>query len=86
MVLEDIGGQRLGAWTRQRRPPDAGEEVSTAPVPPSLGRLRYRIDGLGGRGMLRDPESPGLVKPEVLHQADPDGPATFFVEFSREAG
>ncbi|AGP40344.1 serine/threonine-protein kinase [Sorangium cellulosum] len=36
MVLEYIDGQSLGAWMRQRRPADAGEEVSTAPVPPSL--------------------------------------------------
>ncbi|WP_437729569.1 nSTAND1 domain-containing NTPase [Sorangium sp. So ce861] len=36
MVLEYIEGQSLGAWMRQRRPADAGEETSTAPVPPSL--------------------------------------------------
>ncbi|WP_437942888.1 nSTAND1 domain-containing NTPase [Sorangium sp. So ce341] len=36
MVLEYIDGQSLGAWMRQRRPADAGEEMSTAPVPPSL--------------------------------------------------
>ncbi|XXT24987.1 serine/threonine-protein kinase [Sorangium sp. So ce429] len=36
MVLEYIEGQSLRAWMNQRRPVDAGEEVSTAPVPPSL--------------------------------------------------
>ncbi|WP_437954827.1 protein kinase [Sorangium sp. So ce119] len=36
MVLEYIEGQSLGAWMRQRRPADAGEDMSTAPVPPSL--------------------------------------------------
>ncbi|WP_437909811.1 protein kinase [Sorangium sp. So ce327] len=36
MVLEYIEGQSLRAWMRQRRPADAGEEVSTAPVPPGL--------------------------------------------------
>ncbi|WP_129356637.1 serine/threonine-protein kinase [Sorangium cellulosum] len=36
MVLEYIEGQSLGAWMKQRRPPDAGEQLSTAPVPPGL--------------------------------------------------
>ncbi|WP_437673855.1 nSTAND1 domain-containing NTPase [Sorangium sp. So ce131] len=36
MVLEYIEGQSLRAWMDQRRPADAGEEISTAPVPPSL--------------------------------------------------
>ncbi|WP_373372259.1 serine/threonine-protein kinase [Sorangium atrum] len=36
MVLEYIEGQSLRAWMRQRRPADAGEGVSTAPVPPGL--------------------------------------------------
>ncbi|WP_437728411.1 nSTAND1 domain-containing NTPase [Sorangium sp. So ce861] len=36
MVLEYIEGQSLRAWMNQRRPVDAGEEVSTAPVPPGL--------------------------------------------------
>ncbi|WP_437916663.1 nSTAND1 domain-containing NTPase [Sorangium sp. So ce302] len=36
MVLEYIDGQSLRAWMNQRKPVDAGEEVSTAPVPPGL--------------------------------------------------
>ncbi|WP_437990225.1 serine/threonine-protein kinase [Sorangium sp. So ce145] len=36
MVLEYIEGQSLRAWMNQRRPANAGEEASTAPVPPSL--------------------------------------------------
>ncbi|WP_437275131.1 protein kinase [Sorangium sp. So ce375] len=36
MVLEYIEGQSLRSWMDQRRPVDAGEEVSTAPLPPSL--------------------------------------------------
>ncbi|XXX81658.1 protein kinase [Sorangium sp. So ce134] len=36
MVLEYIEGQSLRAWMNQRRPAGAGEEVSTAPVPPGL--------------------------------------------------
>ncbi|WP_437872798.1 nSTAND1 domain-containing NTPase [Sorangium sp. So ce363] len=36
MVLEYIEGQSLRAWMNQRRPADAGEAVSTAPVPPGL--------------------------------------------------
>ncbi|WP_437718352.1 protein kinase [Sorangium sp. So ce448] len=36
MVLEYIEGQSLRAWMNRRRPVDAGEEVSTAPVPPGL--------------------------------------------------
>jgi serine/threonine protein kinase len=36
MVLEYIEGQSLRAWMEQRRPADADEEVSMAPVPPSL--------------------------------------------------
>ncbi|WP_437838584.1 hypothetical protein [Sorangium sp. So ce1153] len=35
------------------------------------GRLRHPIDGLGGREVLLDPERPGLIAPEVLHQVDP---------------
>ncbi|WP_437301412.1 DUF3565 domain-containing protein [Sorangium sp. So ce426] len=50
------------------------------------GRLRYRIDGLGGRELSLDPESPGVVVPEVLHHVDPDGPVRFFVEFRRKGG
>ncbi|WP_437574264.1 DUF3565 domain-containing protein [Sorangium sp. So ce887] len=50
------------------------------------GQLRYRIDGLGGREMLLDPESPGTVVPEVLHHVDLHGPVRFFVEFYRKAG
>lgn len=49
------------------------------------GQLRYYIDGLDGREMLLDPESPGIVVPEVLHHVDPDGPVRFFVEFYRKA-
>ncbi|WP_437682341.1 nSTAND1 domain-containing NTPase [Sorangium sp. So ce131] len=36
MVLEHIEGQTLRDWMIQRRPVDAGEEVSTAKVPPGL--------------------------------------------------
>ncbi|WP_437900495.1 nSTAND1 domain-containing NTPase [Sorangium sp. So ce124] len=36
MVLEYIEGQSLRAWMNQRRPADAGEAVSTAPVPAGL--------------------------------------------------
>ncbi|WP_437834238.1 nSTAND1 domain-containing NTPase [Sorangium sp. So ce1153] len=36
MVLEYIEGQSLRDWMNQRRPLDAGEEVSTAPLPPAL--------------------------------------------------
>ncbi|WP_437331031.1 DUF3565 domain-containing protein [Sorangium sp. So ce381] len=50
------------------------------------GRLRYRIDGLGGRELSLDPETPGIVAPEVLHHVDPDGPVRFFVEFRRKGG
>nr|WP_236644185.1 hypothetical protein [Sorangium cellulosum] len=50
------------------------------------GRLRYRIHGLGAREMLLDPERPGLVGPEEMHQAAPDGPMRFFAEFRRKAG
>ncbi|WP_437951311.1 DUF1971 domain-containing protein [Sorangium sp. So ce296] len=49
-------------------------------------RLRYRIHGLGAREMLLDPERPGLVGSEEMHQAAPDGPARFFfAEFRRKA-
>ncbi|AUX45868.1 uncharacterized protein SOCE26_073640 [Sorangium cellulosum] len=38
-------------------------------------RLCCRADGLGGRAMLMDPESPWDRRaPEVLHQVEPDGP------------
>ncbi|MGK3965070.1 protein kinase [Sorangium sp. So ce118] len=36
MVLEYIEGQSLRSWMEQRKPAGAGEEVSTAPLPPSL--------------------------------------------------
>jgi len=47
------------------------------------GRLRYRIEGLGGRELLLDPTAPGIVLPEALHHVEPDGPVRFFVEFYR---
>ncbi|AUX23812.1 hypothetical protein SOCEGT47_043420 [Sorangium cellulosum] len=50
------------------------------------GRLRYRIDGLDGRELLLDPETRGIVLPEVLHHVDPEGPVRFFVEFHRKGG
>ncbi|WP_438013868.1 protein kinase [Sorangium sp. So ce315] len=36
MVLEYLEGQSLRGWMDQRRPVHAGEEVSTAPLPPAL--------------------------------------------------
>ncbi|WP_437953966.1 serine/threonine-protein kinase [Sorangium sp. So ce296] len=36
MVLEYIEGQSLRGWMEQRRPAGAGEEASTAPLPPGL--------------------------------------------------
>ncbi|WP_437652424.1 DUF3565 domain-containing protein [Sorangium sp. So ce1182] len=50
------------------------------------GRLRYRIDGLGGRDFLLSQETQGIVVPEVLHHVDPEGPVRFFVEFRRKGG
>lgn len=50
------------------------------------GRLRYRIDGLDGRELLLDPETRGIVVPEVPHHVDPDGPVRFFVEFHHKEG
>ncbi|WP_437308887.1 DUF3565 domain-containing protein [Sorangium sp. So ce388] len=50
------------------------------------GRLRYRIDGLGGRDHVLSPDAPGIVVPEVLHHVDPEGPVRFFVEFRRKGG
>ncbi|WP_437678960.1 DUF1971 domain-containing protein [Sorangium sp. So ce131] len=50
------------------------------------GRLRHASDGLGGREVLLDPESPGSVGPEALHRVDPDGPVSLFVDFHRKAG
>jgi len=47
------------------------------------GRLRYGIDGLGGRELLLDPTTPGIVPPETLHHVEPDGPVRCFVEFYR---
>ncbi|XYI03824.1 DUF1971 domain-containing protein [Sorangium sp. So ce1128] len=50
------------------------------------GQLGYRIDRLGGREMLLDPERPWIVAPEGLHQVDPDGPVRFFMEFHCTTG
>ncbi|WP_437840445.1 nSTAND1 domain-containing NTPase [Sorangium sp. So ce1153] len=36
MVLEYIEGQSLRAWMEQRRPPDGGDEISTAPALPDV--------------------------------------------------
>jgi tellurite resistance-related uncharacterized protein len=47
------------------------------------GRLRYVIDGMGGRDMVLDPQTPGVVPPEVLHHVEAIGPVRFFVEFLR---
>ncbi|MGK3965041.1 hypothetical protein WMF38_12760 [Sorangium sp. So ce118] len=46
------------------------------------GRLRHRIDELGGREMLLDPERPGLS----LHQVHPYGRVRLFVKFHRKTG
>lgn len=50
------------------------------------GRLRYRIDGLGGLELLLEPGRQGVVVPEVLHHVEPDGPVRFFVEFHHRPG
>lgn len=47
------------------------------------GELRYCIDGLGGRELLLDVQTPGVVVPEVLHHVEAVGPVRFFVEFYR---
>ncbi|WP_437814977.1 DUF3565 domain-containing protein [Sorangium sp. So ce1078] len=47
------------------------------------GQLRYRIDGPGGRDLLLNPETPGIIPPEALHHVEPDGPVRFFVEFRK---
>jgi len=48
------------------------------------GRLRYRIDGPGGRELLLSSVSSGVIAPEVLHHVEPDGDVSFFVEFYRK--
>jgi tellurite methyltransferase len=47
------------------------------------GRVRYVIDGMGGRTFDVLPGEPGVIPAEVLHHVEPDGAARFYVEFYR---
>lgn len=46
------------------------------------GSLRYRIQATG-EAIVLTPETPGIVEPEALHNVEPIGPVSFFVEFYR---
>lgn len=46
------------------------------------GSLRYRIQATG-EAIALTPETPGIVEPEALHNVEPVGPVSFFVEFYR---
>lgn len=46
------------------------------------GSLRYRIQATGEEIDLT-PHRPGIVEPEALHNVEPIGPVSFFVEFYR---
>jgi len=48
----------------------------------SEGTLLYRIVGAGEEWVL-DPETPGVIEPEVPHEVAVLGPVRFRVEFSR---
>jgi len=46
------------------------------------GSLRYKIAASGAEHTLT-PDSPGIVEPGALHNVEPLGPVTFYVEFYR---
>jgi tellurite resistance-related uncharacterized protein len=46
------------------------------------GRLEYVIPSTG-ETLVLDPETPGIVEPEVRHHVTPLGEVSFFVEFHR---
>jgi tellurite resistance-related uncharacterized protein len=46
------------------------------------GRLEYVIPS-AGETLILDPETPGIVEPEVPHHVRLLGPVAFFVEFHR---
>ncbi len=46
------------------------------------GSLLYRIAATGAEYTL-SPDAPGIVEPEALHNVEPLGPVTFYVEFYR---
>jgi hypothetical protein len=48
----------------------------------SAGTLLYRIVGTGEERVL-DPETPGVIEPQVLHEVAVLGPVRFRVEFFR---
>ncbi len=47
------------------------------------GTLRYRILEPSTNEYVLDPEHSGVVEPEVLHEVEPDGIVSFYVEFYR---
>ena len=49
----------------------------------TAGRVRYVIDGMGGRAFDLAPGSRGVIPAEVLHHVEPQGSARFYVEFFR---
>jgi len=50
------------------------------------GRLRYCIEGEGGREVVLEPGTPGVVVPELAHHVEPAETVRFFVEFWRAQG
>ncbi len=47
------------------------------------GRLLYRIHASPGEEHILDPETPGIVEPEVEHEVEPRGRLRFRIEFYR---
>ena len=47
------------------------------------GKLRYRILEPALVEYVLDPEHSGVVEPQVLHEVEPEGMVSFYVEFYR---
>ena len=48
------------------------------------GVLHYHVNAPVGRTFRLDPESSGVVVPELTHRVEPEGPVRFHVEFARK--
>jgi len=47
------------------------------------GRLQYTINEPTEEVLILDPDTHGVVEPEILHEVKPLGPVRFYVEFYR---
>ena len=91
-----IAYKRTAVFDESSIPPGLKKNHSTKPgvwgvIHVLSGRLRYCIDGPDGGGgrdgreLMLDPETPGIILPEMLHHIVAADPVRFFVEFHRKS-